>query len=310
MNLGATNKKLRTTYHELRFGKVEIDLKRTSYITELREIIAEERIRGRRIALIPTMGYLHQGHLALVEGAKQSGAYVVLSIFVNPLQFGPNEDYSSYPRDLERDAHLVEVAGVDALFHPTPEEMYPRPMVTYVEVGQLDTVLCGAKRPGHFRGVTTVVSKLFHIVQPDLAFFGQKDYQQYLIIQRMAADLNLPIEICSVPIVREQDGLALSSRNVYLTPEQRREALILSQSLNEAERLLHSGERSARVLEAHIRGRIAKAGHGVIDYVEVRDAQDLSEVTRIESPVLLALAVKFGSTRLIDNKVMEAEPIV
>ena len=282
-------------------------MKRTSHISELCEIIALERSRGRKIALIPTMGYLHRGHLALVERAKQTGAFVVLSIFVNPLQFGPNEDFSSYPRDLERDAHLAEVAGVDALFHPTSEEMYPRPLVTYVEVGQLDTVLCGAKRPGHFRGVATVVSKLFHIVQPDLAFFGQKDYQQYLIIQRMVSDLNLPIEVCPVSIVREEDGLALSSRNVLLTSEQRQEAKVLSQSLNEAETCLRAGERSAREIEKQLRDRISRQCHGVIDYVEVRDAEDLSEVTIIERPVLIALAVKFGSTRLIDNKVMEVD---
>jgi len=282
-------------------------LKRTSQITELREIIAMERSWGRKIALIPTMGYLHRGHLALVERAKQTGASVVLSIFVNPLQFGPNEDYSSYPRDLERDASLVKDAGVDALFHPTAEEMYPRPMVTYVEVGQLDTVLCGAKRPGHFRGVATVVSKLFHIVQPDLAFFGQKDYQQYLVIQRMVSDLNLPIEVFPVSIVREEDGLALSSRNVFLTSEQRQEARVLSQSLNEAETCLRAGERSAREIEKQLRDRISRQCHGVIDYVEVRDAGDLSEVTIIERPVLIALAVKFGSTRLIDNKVVEVD---
>ena len=285
-------------------------MKRTSQITELREIIAMERSRGRKIALIPTMGYLHRGHLALVERAKQTGAFVVLSIFVNPLQFGPNEDYSSYPRDLERDASLVKDAGVDALFHPTAEEMYPRPMVTYVEVGQLDTVLCGAKRPGHFRGVATVVSKLFHIIQPDLAFFGQKDYQQYLVIQRMVSDLNLPIEVCSVSIVREEEGLALSSRNVFLTSEQRQEAKVLSQSLNEAETCLRAGERSAREIEKQLRDRISRQCHGVIDYVEVRDAGDLSEVTIIERPVLIALAVKFGSTRLIDNKVVEVDPHV
>ena len=285
-------------------------MKRTSQITKLREIIGLERSQGRKIALVPTMGYLHQGHLALVEQAKQSGAFIVLSIFVNPLQFGPNEDYSSYPRDLERDAHLVEGAGVDVLFHPTLEEMYPRPLVTYVEVSQLDTVLCGAKRPGHFRGVVTVVSKLFHIVQPDLAFFGQKDYQQYLIIQRMVRDLNLPIEVCPVPIVREQDGLALSSRNIFLSSEQRQEALILSQSLIEAERLVRAGERSARVIETHLRERITQQSHGVIDYVEVRAVDDLSEVINIESPVLMALAVRFGSTRLIDNKVLEAESLV
>lgn len=285
-------------------------MKRTSHISELREIITKEKKLGRVIALVPTMGYLHRGHLALIERAKQTGAFVVMSIFVNPLQFGPNEDYSSYPRDLERDANLVENAGVDALFHPSPEEMYPRPMVTYVEVGQLDTMLCGAKRPGHFRGVATVVSKLFHIVQPDLAFFGQKDYQQYLVIRRMVSDLNLPIEVCPVDIVREEDGLALSSRNVFLTSEQRLEAKVLSQSLNEAETRLRAGERSAREIEKLVREEISSRCQGVIDYVEVRDAEDLSEVTLIERPVLIALAVKFGSTRLIDNKVVEVDPYV
>jgi len=285
-------------------------VKRTSKILELREIIALEKKRGRNIALVPTMGYLHRGHLSLIEQAKQTGAVVVVSIFVNPLQFGPKEDLSRYPRDLERDASLVKDAGVDILFHPTVEEMYPRSVITYVEVGKLDTVLCGATRPGHFRGVATVVSKLFHIVQPDLAFFGQKDYQQYLVIQRMVSDLNLPIEVCPVSIVREEDGLALSSRNVFLTSEQRQEARVLSQSLNEAERSLGAGERSAREIEKQLRDRISSQCHGVIDYVEVRDAGDLSEVTTIERPVLIALAVKFGSTRLIDNKVVEVENYV
>lgn len=285
-------------------------MKRTSHITKLREIITLARSQGRKIALVPTMGYLHQGHLALVERAKQTGAFVVLSIFVNPLQFGPQEDLSRYPRDLERDSSLVKDAGVDVIFHPSVEEMYPRPIVTYVEVGQLDTVLCGATRPGHFRGVATVVSKLFHIVQPDFAFFGQKDYQQYLVIQRMVNDLNLPIEICPVPIVREEDGLALSSRNVFLTAEQRREAVVLSQSLYEAETSLLAGERSAREIEKQIRDRISRQCQGVIDYVEVRDAGDMSEISLIEHPVLIALAVKFGSTRLIDNKVVEVDPDV
>ena len=285
-------------------------MKRTSHIPELREMIAQEKSAGRKIALIPTMGYLHRGHLALVEQAKQTGAFVVLSIFVNPLQFGPSEDYSTYPRDLERDARLVEEAGVDALFHPTDQEMYPHPMVTYVEVGQLDTVLCGAKRPGHFRGVVTVVSKLFHIVQPDLSFFGQKDYQQCLIIQRMVSDLNLPIDVCPVPIVREQDGLAISSRNVFLTPEQRQEASILSKSLYEAELSIRAGVRSAREIERQLREIITRGSHGIIDYVEVRDARDLSEVTAIESTVIIALAVQFGSTRLIDNKVVGVETFV
>ncbi len=282
-------------------------MKRTSRILELREMIALERQQGRVIALVPTMGYLHKGHLTLIERAKQTGAFVVLSIFVNPLQFGPKEDFSRYPKDLEKDASLAKDAGVDAIFHPTVEEMYPRPIVTHVEVGQLDKVLCGATRPGHFRGVATVVSKLFHIVQPDFAFFGQKDYQQLLVIQRMVSDLNLPIEVCPVPIVREEDGLALSSRNVFLTPEQRRDAVILSQSLSEAEMRIRTGERSARELEKQLRDRISSQSQGLIDYVEIRDAGDLSEVTIIERPVLIALAVKFGSTRLIDNKVVEVD---
>jgi len=285
-------------------------MKRTSRIPELRQIIAQEKQRGRVIALVPTMGYLHRGHLALIEQAKQTGAYVVLSIFVNPLQFGPKEDLSRYPRDLERDVNLVKDAGVDVLFHPTEQDMYPHPIVTYVEVSQLDAVLCGATRPGHFRGVATVVCKLFHIVQPDLAFFGQKDYQQCMVIQRMVSDLNLPIEVCTVPIVREEDGLALSSRNVFLTSEQRQEAKVLSQSLNEVEVCLLAGERSARELEKQLREKISRNCQGVIDYVEVRDAGDLSEVTIIERPVVIALAVKFGSTRLIDNKVVEVVPHV
>lgn len=285
-------------------------MQRTANITELRKLVAEEKKLGKVVALVPTMGYLHRGHLTLIENAKQTGAYVVVSIFVNPLQFGPNEDYARYPRDLERDARLVEEAGVDLLFHPSVEEMYPRPMVTFVEVSQLDKVLCGANRPGHFRGVTTVVSKLFHIVQPDIAFFGQKDYQQYLIIRRMVSDLNLPLEVRGVPIVREEDGLALSSRNVFLSPDQRQEALILSRSLREAEGLIKNGKRSAREIEKFIHKTISGESQGLVDYIEVRDADDLSDVVNIERPVLIALAVKFGSTRLIDNKVVEVEPDV
>jgi len=282
-------------------------VRRIAHIAELREIILSQKKQGQKIALVPTMGFLHRGHLALIEQAKQTDAFVVVSIFVNPLQFGPNEDLSRYPRDLERDAGLLEEAGTDVLFHPTVEEMYPRAMLTFVEVGELDRVLCGSSRPGHFRGVTTVVSKLFHIVQPDLAFFGQKDYQQYLIIKRMVTDLNLPIEICPVPIVREEDGLAMSSRNIFLNSEQRREALVLSKSLNAAEISIRSGQRSAGEIERQLREKITLESQGVIDYVEVRDADDLSKVTEIKGPVLLALAVKFGTTRLIDNKVVEVE---
>ena len=285
-------------------------MKRTAHIQELREMITGEKRRGRRIAFIPTMGYLHKGHLALIEQARKTDAFVVASIFVNPLQFGPTEDLARYPRDLERDAQLLATAGVDVLFHPSVEEMYPGPMLTFVEVKELADMLCGTARPGHFRGVATVVNKLFNIVQPDMAFFGQKDYQQYLIIKRMVRDLSLPIEIFPVPIMREDDGLAMSSRNVYLTPEQRQEALVLFKSLNLAEETIRAGERGARALEEQIKEKISLESQGVIDYVEVRDANDLSEVTEITGPVIVALAVKFGTTRLIDNKVVEVDHYV
>lgn len=278
-------------------------MQRTSSINELRQIVANEKKQGRTIALIPTMGYLHEGHLSLVRRAKETSGFIVMSIFVNPLQFGPKEDYTRYPRDLERDAQLAAAAGVDLLFHPPVEEMYPEPSLAFVEVGKLDSVLCGACRPGHFRGVATVVSKLFHIVWPDYAFFGQKDYQQYLIIKRMVRDLNFPLEVIGVPIAREKDGLAMSSRNVFLTPEERANAPVLFQSLQEGVREIQAGVRDARVIEQMIREMIEKEG-GRIDYVEVRGAEDLEGVEIIRSPVVIALAVFFGTTRLIDNVVV------
>lgn len=278
---------------------------RTGFIKELRAHVQGEKRKGKKIAIVPTMGYLHRGHLSLVEEAKRAGAFVVMSIFVNPLQFGPKEDFGRYPRDLERDSSLAEEAGVDLLFHPALEEMYPEPMLTLVEVKELDAVLCGKSRPGHFTGVATVVAKLFNIVQPDLAFFGQKDYQQVQVIRRMVSDLNMPVEVRSVPIARAEDGLALSSRNVYLSPQQRAEAVVLYQSLEEGAAAIRKGERSARALENLIRAKIKAESSGDIDYVEVRDAADLKEVTEIEGPVVIALAVKFGQTRLIDNKVVE-----
>lgn len=274
-------------------------------ISEVREIIAEQRKKGLQIALVPSMGYLHQGHLSLVKQAKQEGTFVVMSIFVNPLQFGPNEDFSRYPRDLEHDAKLAREAGVDLIFHPSVEEMYPQKNRTTVEVSELGNALCGLFRPGHFNGVTTVVSKLFHIVQPNRAYFGQKDFQQYLIIRQMVRDLNFPIEVISVPIVREEDGLALSSRNIFLTPEQRKEAVVLSQSLVEAEVLIQQGEHSVVRIEEMIRQKINKQSSGVVDYIEVRSAENLEKPETINEPVVIALAVKFGTTRLIDNRVVE-----
>ncbi len=274
-------------------------------ISAVRDIVKEQRGQGRSMALVPTMGYLHEGHLTLVEEARKSGAFVVMSIFVNPLQFGPNEDFARYPRDLERDAKKAEGAGVDLIFNPEVEEMYPAKNLTHVEVDELGDSLCGASRPGHFRGVTTVVSKLFHIVQPDRAYFGQKDYQQYLIICQMVKDLNFPIEVIGVPIVREEDGLALSSRNIYLSPEQRAEALVLQRSLGEAENWFRQGERSALTIEERIKELIRNESSGEIDYVEIRSAENLHRVEQIEGKIFIALAVRFGSTRLIDNKVLE-----
>ena len=276
-------------------------------ISEVREILKGQREKGSRVSLVPTMGYLHRGHLTLVEEAKRDGAFVVMSIFVNPLQFGPKEDFSSYPRDLERDAKLAEEAGVDILFNPEVEEMYPSMNLTHVEVGELGDSLCGASRPGHFRGVTTVVSKLFHIVQPDRAYFGQKDFQQYLILRRMVRDLNFPIEIIAVPIVREEDGLALSSRNVYLSPEQRVEALVLNRSLQAAEEWIRDGERRAEVIEERIKEKIRSESSGEIDYVEIRSAETLEKAIDINELVVIALAVRFGATRLIDNKIVEGK---
>ena len=276
-------------------------------ISEVREILKGQREKGSRVSLVPTMGYLHRGHLTLVEEAKRDGAFVVMSIFVNPLQFGPKEDFSSYPRDLERDAKLAEEAGVDILFNPEVEEMYPSKNLTHVEVGELGDSLCGASRPGHFRGVTTVVSKLFHIVQPDRAYFGQKDFQQYLILRRMVRDLNFPIEIIAVPIVREEDGLALSSRNVYLSPEQRVEALVLNRSLQAAEEWIRDGERRAKVIEERIKEKIRSESSGEIDYVEIRSAETLEKAIDINELVVIALAVRFGATRLIDNKIVEGK---
>lgn len=276
-------------------------------ISEVREFLRGQREKGSRVSLVPTMGYLHRGHLTLVEEAKRDGAFVVMSIFVNPLQFGPKEDFSSYPRDFERDAKLAEEAGVDLLFNPEVEEMYPSMNLTHVEVGELGDCLCGASRPGHFKGVTTVVSKLFHIVQPDRAYFGQKDFQQFFIICRMVRDLNFPIAVIAVPIVREEDGLALSSRNVYLSPEQRADALVLHRSLTQAEEWVQGGERRAEVIEERIKEKIRSESSGQIDYIEIRSAANLEKTVIITEAVVIALAVRFGSTRLIDNKIVEGK---
>ncbi|WP_379162564.1 pantoate--beta-alanine ligase [Paenibacillus sp. sgz5001063] len=262
------------------------------------------------IGFVPTMGYLHEGHASLIRKAGEMTNTVVMSIFVNPLQFGPNEDFSSYPRDEHRDLELAEREGADIVFIPSVEEMYPQPIRTKVTVDSLTTQLCGASRPGHFDGVTTVVSKLFNMVQPDYAFFGLKDAQQVAVLRRMVSDLNMNVEIVACPIVREGDGLALSSRNVYLSSEERQQALVLSRSLRETRKALEEGTvrtvEEARTLLVSI---ISSSPLAVIDYVEIlsfpglESLEDGALLSHAEGEVIMALAVKFGRTRLIDNNV-------
>lgn len=268
--------------------------------------IAPERA-GRRIAFVPTMGFLHEGHASLLREGRQRGDVLVLSIFVNPIQFGKNEDLDSYPRDMERDFQLAEACGVDIVFIPTAAEMYPDGFQTGVTVREIALPLCGASRPGHFDGVATVVTKLFNIVRPDVALFGRKDFQQLAVIRRMTADLNLPVEIVGMPIVREADGLAMSSRNAYLSPAERQSALCLSRAIKRARELLASGERSIVVLEKETRALIEQESTAAIDYVEFRDGATLQGLEVADSNTLLALAVKIGQTRLIDNTVLGEE---
>jgi pantoate--beta-alanine ligase len=265
-----------------------------------------DRMRGEglRIGFVPTMGWLHEGHLSLIREAGRRSDRTVVSIFVNPIQFGPNEDFAAYPRDFERDRALCEAEGADALFNPSEEEMYPPGRATHVDVDGLTETLCGASRPGHFRGVTTVVTKLFAAVKPHVAVFGQKDAQQAAVIRRMTADLNLGVEIVTAPIVREPDGLAMSSRNVYLSPAQRADAAVLSRALSDAADRFKSGESGASVLIAGARGMIESKPSCRIDYVSIVDPDTLGPVDRARSGALMALAVFVGKTRLIDNIVL------
>ncbi|MCS1351015.1 pantoate--beta-alanine ligase [Mechercharimyces sp. CAU 1602] len=257
---------------------------------------------GKKIGFVPTMGALHAGHLSLIEQARTECEAVIISIFVNPLQFGPNEDFEKYPRELKRDIALAEGAGADVVFAPTQTEMYPRPLVTQVVVAEITERLCGASRPGHFTGVTTVVSKLFHIVQPTHAYFGLKDAQQVAVIERMVEDLHFPLEIVPCPTVREEDGLALSSRNRYLSKQEREQAPILYQALTRAEANLLQGKyKSSAHLEEDVRTHITSQPLAQIEYVEALTYPDLTPLTDLHSPLILLLAVRFGDTRLIDN---------
>jgi pantoate--beta-alanine ligase len=267
--------------------------------------IAEARAWRGHVAgvlgVVPTMGYLHEGHLSLVRASRARDDATAATIFVNPTQFAPTEDLSRYPRDEARDLALLEAEGVAAVFMPSVEEMYPAGYGTYVEVEGLTQRLEGASRPAHFRGVTTVVAKLLNILQPDRAYFGQKDAQQLAVVRRMVGDLDLPVEIVGMPIVREPDGLAMSSRNVYLTPEQRQAALVLSRSLDAVRAAFERGERDAPRLRAMIEGAVRAEPLAELDYASVADAGTLDELDRIERPALVSLAVRFGGTRLIDN---------
>ncbi len=273
--------------------------------TPLRQAVAAARRAGKTVGLVPTMGALHAGHKSLIDAARAADGFVVVSIFVNPKQFGATEDLARYPRPLARDLEMCAAAGVDFVFTPAEETMYPSGFRTFVEVSGLSEVLEGASRTGHFRGVATVVLKLFNLVQPDRAYFGQKDAQQVRIIQQMARDLNVPVEVVILPTVRESDGLALSSRNQYLDADQRREAAALNEALTEAESLIRSGERDSAAIEQTMAQRIARARGAVLDYAAAVDAETLRPAAPLRGTILLALAVRFGGTRLIDNRVVE-----
>lgn len=275
-------------------------------VQEIQTFAAAKKKEGKCIGLVPTMGALHEGHLSLMRAAREKCDVVIASVFVNPTQFGPNEDYGSYPRQFEADCKLLEQIPVDAVFHPTPQEMYPDGYCTYVEVdGDITDKLCGAQRPGHFRGVATVVTKLINLSRADEAFFGQKDAQQVVVVRRFVEDLNLNVHINMVPIVREESGLARSSRNAYLSEAEREAACVLSRSLRNAEHAFGDGERDAERIKSLVRKEIQSEPSAVIDYVELFSFPALQSMREVTGDALLAIAVKFGKTRLIDNVILE-----
>ena len=274
-------------------------------IDEMRATSRTARHSGKHLGLVPTMGALHEGHLSLMRAAKAKCDVVAASIFVNPLQFGPTEDLAKYPRTFDHDVELLEKESVDILFAPAPAEMYTPGAVTYVTVEGLSDKLCGKSRPGHFRGVATVVAKLFHIVEPDVAFFGQKDAAQATIIRRMVRDLNLPIEIAVCPIVREPDGLAMSSRNVYLSPQDRKSATVLNRSLTEIKQRFDQGERNPTALIKAAKKILAQEPTVRLDYFEIVDPSTLDPAPKLTGPALVAVAALVGTTRLIDNILLQ-----
>ena len=274
-------------------------------IRAMRRFVAQARGAGQSVGLVPTMGFLHEGHLSLIRKARKECGSVVVSIFVNPTQFAPGDDLTSYPRDFERDRKLARSVGADAIFFPAADRMYPKDFSTYVVEERLSESLCGGSRPGHFRGVATVVLKLFNIVQPDRAYFGRKDAQQALIIKRMVRDLDLPVKVRVEPVVREKDGLALSSRNKYLGPDERKDAAVLYRSLVMAKNMVDSGEKSCYKIRCKMAKLIDAAGTSRIDYISIVDAQTLVEAKKAEGRLIIALAVFFGKARLIDNIVVK-----
>ena len=278
---------------------------RTYTVDETRKYIKEWKINGDTIGLVPTMGYLHEGHASLVKRAREENDRVVVSDFVNPTQFGPNEDLDSYPRDFEADCNICEEIGADLIFHPEPSEMYYDDATTYVNVRGASEGLCGKSRPGHFRGVCTVVSKLFLIAAPDRAYFGRKDAQQLAVIKRMVRDLNFDIEIVGCPIIRENDGLAKSSRNSYLDDDQRKAAVILSRALDEGRSMIETGEKDVRKVTSGILEVLGTEPLAEPEYVEIVRWDDLKKIDKIDGPVLAAIAVRIGRTRLIDNFLIE-----
>lgn len=272
---------------------------------EMTRLVTERREAGQSVGLVPTMGFFHAGHVSLMRAAREENDFVVVSLFVNPIQFGPREDFKEYPRDLQRDVEIAAQAGVDCIFHPRVEDMYPQPYLTFVEVEGITEGLCGASRPGHFRGVATVVAKLFHIIPAHRAYFGLKDAQQVRVIQKMVEDLNFDIQIVTCPTVREEDGLAMSSRNVYLKPEERRAATVLYHSLRRAEEMVRGGEREAREVLAAVREMLETEPLVEPEYVEAVDWEGLRPVERLQGKVLIALAARVGKARLIDNVLLE-----
>lgn len=276
-----------------------------SHITDMQRWSEARHLESKKIALVPTMGFLHEGHLSLVREGKKRGDVVIVSIFVNPIQFNQQADFATYPRNLEQDQHMLEEAGTDVLFYPEAGEMYPQGFQTAVEVDKVSQPLCGAFRPGHFRGVATVVTKLFNITKPHVALFGEKDFQQCVVIKRMVKDLNFDLEVLAMPTIREPDGLAMSSRNARLSPTERKTSLCLSRVLNRAQKLVKGGERHASTILQAVQETIAREGGIRVEYASLCHPETLEEVTEVSGPTLLALAAWVGDVRLIDNRIIE-----